>query len=147
MNAQWDAEDPKLYKGYPVNWNTGVRDQNGQSIYHPAWGLHRMRYESVMKKDKYYTVRVDDKKTLVGFDRQVPERFKKIPFFVGVAHSGYHVFPGTYGKVIEAHSMRGLDTFDNLEVGDFNPLMKGGSPRWTPNVKYRSGIVAVPPGY
>jgi len=145
LNEKWDAEDPYLTVGRPVNWDSGVRNEFGQFIYNPAWGMHAMRYDMVMRRDLYYTVRVDDKSTLVGFDRVLPESFKAAPFFVGVAHAGYHVFPGSYSKVIEAHSMRRLDAIDNLEVGEFNPLATGGAPRWTRIEKYRSGIIAVPP--
>ncbi|WP_413943469.1 hypothetical protein [Bdellovibrio sp. HCB-162] len=145
LNTRWDAEDPMIMAGKPVNWDSGVRNDFGQFIYHPAWGMHQMRYDAVMRRDMYYTVRVDDKSTLVGFDKVLPESFKKVPFFVGTAHAGYHVFPGAFSKVIEAHSMRRLDAIDNLEVGEFNPLASGGSPRWTRSEKYRSGVIAIPP--
>ncbi|WP_413575539.1 hypothetical protein ACLVWU_14455 [Bdellovibrio sp. HCB290] len=145
LNKEWDAEDPTLTKGKPVSWDSGVKDSSGQNIYNPAWGMHEMRYQTVMKKDLYYTVKIDDKKTLVNFDLSPPEEFTSAPFFVGVAHAGYHVFPGTYGQVIEAHSMRRLDSIDNLEAGPFNPLAEGGAPMWTKIEKYRSGILALPP--
>ncbi|WP_413557480.1 hypothetical protein [Bdellovibrio sp. HCB209] len=145
LNAEWDAEDPMIMSGKPVNWESGIRNSQGQSIYHPAWGMHGMRYNQVMKKDVYYNVKIDDKSTLVGFDLDVPQSFIDSAFFVGVAHAGYHVFPGRFGEVIEAHSMRRLDGIDNLEKGPFNPLAVGGAPMWTKIEKYRSGIVAVPP--
>ena len=145
LNAKWDAEDPAILPGKPVSWDSGVRNQQGQFVYHPAWGMHGMRYNQVMKKDIYYNVKVDDKETLVGFNTTIPSVFKDNSFFVGVAHAGYHVFPGSYGQVIEAHSMRRLDSIDNMEEGEFNPLATGGSPKWTRIEKYRSGIVAVPP--
>ncbi|WP_374075720.1 hypothetical protein [Bdellovibrio bacteriovorus] len=145
LMAKWDAEEPAILPGKPVNWNSGITNEFGQFVYHPAWGMHAMRYDAVMKRDLYYTIRVDDKHTLVGFDKTLPESFKAAPFFVGTAHAGYHVFPGTYSKVIEAHSMRRLDSIDNLEVGEFNPLAPGGAPRWTRIEKYRSGVIAIPP--
>ncbi len=145
LNKEWDAEDPRILAGKPVSWDSGVRNSQGQFIYHPAWGMHEMRYNLVMKRDIYYNVKVDDKRTLVGFDLNVPQAFIDNAFFVGVAHAGYHVFPGSFGKVIEAHSMRRLDSIDNMEVGPFNPLAPGGAPQWTKIEKYRSGIVAVPP--
>ena len=67
-----------------------------------------------------------------------------MPFFVGIAHAGYHVFPGRRGDVVEAHSMREMIAKDNIEVAPFNPLAQGGAPRWTRSEKYRSGLIAVP---
>ncbi|QDK45940.1 hypothetical protein DOM22_12650 [Bdellovibrio sp. ZAP7] len=145
LNAEWDAEDPMIMAGKPVSWDSGIRNSQGQFIYHPAWGMHGMRYNQVMKKDVYYNVKVDDKTTLVNFDIELPQAFIDNAFFVGVAHAGYHVFPGSFGQVIEAHSMRRLDSIDNLEKGQFNPLAVGGAPQWTKIEKYRSGIVAIPP--
>jgi len=82
---------------------------------------------------------------VVGFDDRVPREFLDVPFFVGVAHTGYHVFPGYKGDVIEAHSTRRLDSVDNLEKSPFNPLATGGGPRWTATEWYRSGLVGLPP--
>ncbi|MBF0408332.1 MAG: hypothetical protein HQM10_13360 [Candidatus Riflebacteria bacterium] len=144
-NAKWDSEDPTLVKGKPVSWDSGVKDSDGNFIYHPSWGMHAYRYQTVMKKGMYYTIGIDDKDLLVGFGDKTPESFKEFPLFVGVAHAGYHVFPGARGKVIEAHSMRDLDSIDNLEVGEFNPLASKGSPRWTRIEKYRSGVVGIAP--
>ena len=42
-------------------------------------------------------------------------------------------------------SARELTSIDNLEDSLFNPLEKGGGPRWTISEKYRSGLIAVPP--
>ena len=89
---------------------------------------------------------MDDKSLLVGFGTTVPAEFRNVPFFVGVAHTGYHVFPGFAGDIIEAHSTRRLDSIDNLERSAFNPLKAGGGPRWTTTEKYRSGLVGIPPG-
>lgn len=122
-NEQWDKEED--------NWRSK--------------GWHAYRYGTVMKKGTYYFNKVDDRNQLVGFGTEVPSQFRTVPFFVGVAHTGYHVFPGFQGQVIEAHSMRRLDSVDNLERNPFNPLGNHGAPRWTPYEKYRSGILAVPP--
>lgn len=135
QNAAWDAEDQALNPLKPgKTWN-------------PVWGGHAYNYAQVTRKSIYsgYSIPVDDAQTLVGYGTKLPESFKQIPFFVGTAHSGYHVFPGFFGTVIEAHSMRELNSFDNLETAPFNPLAPGGGPRWTRIEKYRSGIVAVPP--
>jgi hypothetical protein len=98
-----------------------------------------------MKSNTYYFNKVDDKTLLVNFGTSVPSQFRSVPFFVGIAHTGYHVFPGFTGNVIEAHSTRLLSSVDNLEKSPFNPLANGGGPRWTATEKYRSGLVGVPP--
>ncbi|MES2856644.1 MAG: hypothetical protein V4692_12310 [Bdellovibrionota bacterium] len=132
-NAAWDIEDRKLNPLIPTKVWMGV------------WGDHANRYQTALKKGTYYGVPVDDVTTLVDFKTTVPESFKQAPFFVGTAHAGYHVFPGMFGEVIEAHSRRNLNAFDNLEISEFNPLGTKGGPRWTRSEKYRSGIIVVPP--
>ena len=99
-----------------------------------------------MKSGTSYFNKVDHKSQLVGFGTTVPAEFRNVPFFVGVAPTGYHVFPGFAGDIIEAHSTRRLDSIDNLERSAFNPLKTGGGPRWTTTEKYRSGLVGIPPG-
>ncbi len=128
--------------------------QDGK-VWNPVWGGHVLRWSDVRRKKKYYEIPVQDIQTLVNFGISPPAEFKKVPFFLGTAHAGYHVFPGYKGKVIEAHSMRELKSSENLEVGEFNPLnqpMNGvqggtGAPRWTRTEHYRSGMMVVPPGY
>lgn len=100
-----------------------------------------------MAKNAYYFNKVDDKTTLVGFGTKAPEAIRRADFFVGIAHTGYHVFPGFRGEVIEAHSARELKSIDNLQKGPFNPLDQGGAPRWTSTEKYRSGIMCLPPNW
>jgi hypothetical protein len=134
-NARWDAEDLALNPLKPG------------AVWNPVWGGHAYRYNQVLKKGTYYDVKVDDAKTLVGFKDAQPLAFKKAPFFIGTAHAGYHVFPGSFGTIIEAHSMRNLNSIDNLETSPFNPLATGGGPRWTKTERYRSGIMAIPPGF
>lgn len=133
QNARWDEEDRRLTPLAP-----GKR-------WMPVWGGHAGRYSEVMKKGSYYGVRIDDAETLVGFKDRPPMGISRVPFFVGTAHSGYHVFPGRMGDVIEAHSMRDLNSRDNLEFSVFNPLGSGGGPRWTRTERYRSGMIAIPP--
>ena len=122
-NEKWDRED-------------GERKSRG---YH-AW-----RYHTVMTKGTYYHNKVDEKSWLVGFGTSIPSDFRTVPYFAGVAHAGYHVFPGFAGDVIEAHSTRRLTSIDNLEKSVFNPLASGGGPRWTSTEKYRSGLIGIPP--
>jgi hypothetical protein len=107
------------------------------------WGYHESRYNSVMKKGTYYWNYVDDDSSLVNFGTNVPQGFKDIPFFVGTAHTGYHVFPGIYGQVIEGHSTRSITDPQTLESSPFNPIANGGGPRG----EYKSGLIAIPPGY
>ena len=131
-NAQWDAEDQAL-NPLPANRK-----------WMPVWGGHAYRYATVKNKGVYYETNVDDGTRLVGFGTRPPASFRTVPFFVGIAHAGYHVFPGRRGDVIEAHSMREMIARDNIEVSPFNPLAAGGGPRWTRSEKYRSGLIAVP---
>ncbi len=102
-NASWDAEER--------NWRSK--------------GWHAYRYATVMNRGNYYFNQVDDKSLLVGFDTALPSTFLNAPFFIGVAHTGYHVFPGFEGTVIEAHSTRLLSSINNLETSRFNPLARG----------------------
>jgi hypothetical protein len=131
-NAQWDAQDRQLNPLKPGRkWM-------------PVWGGHALRYASAKNNGTYYHSKVDDVTALVGFKNVQPAAFRTVPVFVGIAHAGYHVFPGRRGDVIEAHSMRQMTARDNIEVAPFNPLASGGAPRWTASEKYRSGLIAVP---
>ena len=135
QNAKWDAEDQTINPLKPGRkWM-------------PVWGGHALRYASAKNKSAYFDTRVDDAAALVGFGKSPPAAFKNVPFFVGIAHAGYHVFPGRRGDVIEAHSMRIMTAKDNIEVAPFNPLGAGGAPRWTNSEKYRSGLIAVPSAF
>lgn len=108
------------------------------------WGHHKYTYEvNVLKKGRYFFNKVDNHKYLVDFDESVPASFSRIPFFLGVANLGYHVFPGFEGTVIEGHSTRKLTDVKTVETSPFNPLMRGGGPRGS----YFSGLMVVPPGY
>lgn len=107
------------------------------------WGYHEYRWVTVRNKGTYYFNPVDDFKSLVNFRANVPASFAKVPFFVGTAHTGYHVFPGAFGQVIEAHSTRAITDYYTLESAPFNPLANGGAPRG----QYFSGLLAIPPGF
>jgi hypothetical protein len=131
-NAEWDAEDKAINPLKPGK------------VWMPVWGGHALRYASAKNKGKYHDSKVDNATKLVGFKKVQPASFKKVPFWVGIAHAGYHVFPGRKADVIEAHSMRNIAARDNIEFSQFNPLATGGGPRWTNSEKYRSGLVAVP---
>ncbi len=163
-NAQWDEEDKRVAPLKPKSPGAPLPAWN------PMWGGHELRWRGycqpdgkirpdrerggVLCSDHYELgnetpVPVDDKSLLVDFGTKVPASFKRVPFFVGTAHSGYHVFPGFYGKIIEAHSKRNLTSKTNLEVSAFNPLdqKNGGGPRWTKEELLRTGVIAIPPGY
>lgn len=108
------------------------------------WGEHHYTYEvNVRRNGRYYFNKVDNDQYLVNFYDSPPESFKRIPFFLGVANLGYHVFPGFTGTVIEGHSSRRLTDRQTVETSPFNPLARGGGPRGS----YFSGLMVVPPGY
>ena len=131
-NAAWDADDQAINPLRPPRkWM-------------PVWGGHALRHASVMNRGIYYETKVDNATALVGFKSTTPPAFKTVPIYIGIAHAGYHVFPGRLGDVIEAHSMREMTARDNIEISPFNPLASGGGPRWTRTEKYRSGLIAVP---
>lgn len=134
-NAEWDADDKALNPLRPGR------------VWMPVWGGHALRHASAVNRGVYHDSKVDNATTLVGFKKTPPPAFKAVPFFVGIAHAGYHVFPGRRGDVVEAHSMREMIARDNIEVAPFNPLAAGGAPRWTRSEKYRSGLIAVPENF
>jgi hypothetical protein len=127
-NKAWDAREKKKY---PVD-KEHFR------------GHHAYSYLSVKKWNKYYILGVDDATSLVNFGTDIPREFKKIPFFVGNAHLGYHIFSGAYGNIIEAHSTRKITDPRTLETSPFNPLASKGGPR---GGVYRSGVLVIPPGF
>ena len=133
-NQAWDSEDRQLNPLAP-----GRR-------WMPVWGGHEERYREVLNRGTYYHVPIDDSQTLVGFGKNPPPSFATVPFFIGTAHAGYHVFPGHSGGVVEAHSTREINSIDNIQFSPFNPLASGG-PRWTAHEHYRSGVIVVPPGF
>lgn len=113
QNAAWDAEDQAL------------NPLKAGRKWLPVWGGRALRYASAVNKGTYYDATVDNVTKLVGFKKVEPPAFKTVPFFVGIAHAGYHVFPGRRGDVVEAHSMREMIAKDNIEVAPFNPLAQG----------------------
>ena len=127
QNEVWDREDQRR--------NPGNKDY--------IWGKHAYNWSVVKRSRKYLYNKVDDISSLVNFGEQVPHAVRDVPFFVGVAHMGYHVFPGSFGNIIEGHSTRKLHDPQTIEASPFNPLMDGGGPRGF----YRSGLIAIPPGY
>ena len=107
------------------------------------WGRHAQRWATVKNHSTYDDNTVDDATLLVDFNITVPTRFMQVPFFVGTAHGGYHVFPGSFGNVIEGHSTRNIRDAHTIESSPFNPFAEGGGPRGS----YFSGLIAIPPGY
>lgn len=154
------------------NWDSIDVDVNSQ---HVMAGQNAAHYRNVMSRGRYYTYKVDDRDTLVNFGTRTPESLTRIPFFMGTANTGYHVFVGANGEVIEAHSTRDITSFQNLERNMFNPLAgqpqslsesnalikrikdagkslkdyPGGplGPVSTRSERYNSGLIVVPPGY
>jgi len=127
FNAEWDAREK-------------LKDPENKDRF---WGYHEYRFTTVKTKKAYLYNSVDDSTSMVNFGRNVPAFFRRIPFFVGTAHTGYHVFPGMYGNVVEGHSTRKITDGATIESSLFNPMEEGGAPRGN----YFSGLVAVPPGY
>jgi hypothetical protein len=126
MNAEWDAAEREHN---PTNSDR-------------FWGYHEEFWRTVQRQNRYLYNRVDDGRTLVNFGTRTPRFLRKVPFFVGIAHGGYHVFPGSFGNVIEAHSTKKITDPKNLESNPFNPLA-GLAPT---EGMYHSGLIAVPPG-
>lgn len=126
-NAAWDAKEK-------------ADDPTNKQRF---WGYHAYRWATIQSKGNYYQNKVDDARALVNFGEVLPRGFLEVPFYVGTAHTGYHVFPGSFGQVIEGHSTRSITDPQTLETSEFNPLKTGGGPRGM----YRSGLIAVPPGY
>lgn len=133
-------------------WNPDVSQNDvwdaAEQASHPNnhdhfWGMHAENWSAVQRRHRYYYNKVDDLTSLVNFGTQVPEAIKPVPFFVGTSHMGYHVFPGSFGNIIEGHSTRPLTDPKTLQSAPFNPI-GGGGPT---DGEYRSGIVAIPPGY
>lgn len=134
----------------PAPYSTMDEDMKRWDDQEAGWkskGYHAWRWYTINTYGTYYYNPVDDYTTLVGFDRSIPPFIKTVPFWIGIANTGYHVFPGTEENVVEAHSTREIDSRDNLEFSFFSPLVYGGGPRWTDIEKYRTGLIAVPPGY
>ena len=127
QNEEWDATEK-------------ANDPNNKLRF---WGYHSYRFATVKKSSSYYFNKVDDATTLTNFGARSPQWLSQAPMFIGTAHTGYHVFPGFKGHVIEAHSTRDIDDPQTVEEAMFNPLDEGGSPRG----EYRSGLIAVPPAY
>ena len=127
-NEVWDAQEK-------------ANDPNNNRRF---WGYHAYRWSTVNGPGRnYYSNVVDNFSSLVNFGVQPPLGLKKVPFFIGTAHTGYHVFPGKFGEVMESHSTRAITDPQTMESSPFNPLQNGGGPRGA----YRTGLMAIPPGY
>lgn len=140
LDRAWDASERATYPRNPLS----------------IWGRHDENYRSVMQSRVYGDLLVDDDTSAVGFGTGVPEIARRAPFFVGIAHMGYHVFPGTYGQVVEAHSTRQVNDPKEIQSSAFSPLTPGAGPQGGPRSTlpggfasdtYRSGVIAIPPGY
>lgn len=128
LNKKRDQKDQRDYPGNPKN----------------VWGQHEATWQTVLNKRRYYFNEVDDYSSLVNFGKKPPRWMRDVPFFIGIAHLGYHVFPGTYGDVVEAHSARPITDKETIEKSEFSPGSRKGGPR---GGMYLSGIMGIPPGY
>lgn len=127
MNREWDLAERR-------------KDPTNKDRF---WGYHENNWQGASKRGRYLYNDVDDARLLVSFGERVPGVLKAIPFFVGTAHGGYHVFPGTFGRVIESHSTRLITDEKSLESDEFNPLA-GRAPT---GGMYKSGMIAIPAKY
>jgi hypothetical protein len=127
---------------YNHSWDAQERRQD-PSNNDRFWGYHEENWQDVQRAGKYIYNTVDDDRLLVNFGYFTPAILKKVPFFVGIAHGGYHVFPGMSGKVVEAHSTKAITDSHNMESSPFNPMLGQGPT----DGMYKSGLIAIPPGY
>ena len=128
-------------------WDENEKKQSPDDEF-SFWGYHQERYQQVLTKHQYYFNPVDDSTSLVNFGRRLPQKFMQVPFFIGTAHTGFHVFPGFNGYVIEAHSSAVITQERTIEAGPFDPLNpKEPHPDAGGYGTYLSGLIVVPPGY
>jgi hypothetical protein len=106
-------------------------------------GHHKIRFNEVNNKSSYYSLELDDTTSLVDFKNDAPQSFKNVGLFIGVAHNGYHVFPGYRGFVVEGHSAMALTKYNTIEAQVFNPSDYNGAPKG----EFHSGTIVVPPTY
>ena len=123
-------------------WDSEEKIIDPQNLKHFR-GFHEENYTSVKLKKKYYMNPVDNSTALLNFGDNEPSILKKIPYFVGTAHMGIHVFSGYYGTVVEAHGSRLLTDLKTIESAPFNPLNIQAAPS---GGMYHSGILSIPPG-
>lgn len=121
------------------SWDRRERNKNPRNT-DRFWGYHEYNWMLASKHRKYLYNKVDDSRLLVNFGEEVPAAIKEVPFWVGTAHGGYHVFPGFNGRIVEAHSTRRLTDIKTLQADPFNPL-NGEAPT---DGMYLSGLIAVP---
>jgi hypothetical protein len=109
-----------------------------------------------MRNHQYLDLHIDDVDSGINFGTGTPDITRRVPFFVGIAHMGYHVFPGTFGQVVEAHSTRAITDPKEVQLSAFSPLTPNAGPQGGPRSRlpngfqsdtYRSGVIAIPPGY
>ncbi len=107
------------------------------------WGFHDERLRTVRAHSTYLENSVDDATLLVNFGQQVPTFLKQIPFYVGSAHGGYHVFSGSHGNVMEEHSLVDITDPKSVDISPFNPMASQGPSEGM----LFSGLVAIPARY
>ncbi|MGZ3650039.1 MAG: hypothetical protein ACXVB9_05375 [Bdellovibrionota bacterium] len=127
---------------YNRQWDQQERQHNPTNS-DRFWGDHEEYWQSVQHQGRYLYNHVDDIRLLVNFGTTSPSFLRSVPFWVAIAHGGYHVFPGTFGQVVEAHSTRQITDPKSLQSAPFNPLA-GLAPT---DGMYHSGIIAVPGKY
>jgi len=124
------------------DWDRRERNKNPSNS-DRFWGYHESNWISASRNRAYLYNSVDDVKLLVNFGNSTPAAIRQVPFWVGTAHGGYHVFPGFNDRVVEAHSTRRITDIKTLQADPFNPL-NGDAPT---DGMYMSGLIAVPGKY
>jgi len=138
--AEWDQEERARDKK--------IRQGNEPENQFRFFGWHAERLRGVRKKMHYYFNPVDDATSLTDYGTTVPAKFTRVPFFVGNVHTGFHIFPGKFGYVIEAHNRSRPTNRRTIEAGNFDPSHpREPHPNGGAYGTYRSGLIAVPPGY
>lgn len=145
MSAQWDAIAKitrrnqlkgtiligelikKNWTG--IYWNPDTTDKADD-------GEHSYSNYIAKTKKTYYGVRVQDR--IVDYRRSTPDltgiaKLKKVPFWIGCAGGGRHVFCGTGGNVSEFHWDYPATDPNAMELKELQHYV------------WMSGIIAVPP--
>jgi hypothetical protein len=137
---EWDLEERERDKKF--------REPDEPANQARFWGYHEDRLRKVRAQMMYYYSPVDDAVSLVDYGANLPRKFTRVPFFVGTVHTGFHVFPGKLGFVVEAHNRSRPTMRRTIEGGYFDPFHpREPHPNGGEYGTYRSGIIAVPPGY
>jgi hypothetical protein len=120
-------------------FNPDVKNPDAEDKRHVK--IHRESASHISKHAEYYGLKIFDAlvnyRPTFGTPRVTPEIecLRRVPFFVGIARAGDHVFVGRNGVVSELHWAEGPKTRDIMEE---TPLER---------FAWSSGTLVVPPGW